>query len=198
MLMPKTLYIVFILVVILLSSCSSQKESILVEKKGIINFLEGEIDVLISDGNNGRLEPYVFSIFKDAMPDVEFNFINQSMDRKSDMVAEIKVNDRFTESSPRSYNYDKCIDFDFKKFKCLEYYNTWMYCKKNLYKTDIGIKIYKAEEIVHLNRELVINYDEDCSESTPVPMSFSDLGIRNDYSVSDWIVGNIATALLEK
>ena len=39
MLMPKTLYIVFILVVILLSSCSSQKESILVEKKGIINFL---------------------------------------------------------------------------------------------------------------------------------------------------------------
>ena len=198
MLMPKTLYIVFILVVILLSSCSSQKESILVEKKGIINFLEGEIDVLISDGNNGRLEPYVFSIFKDAMPDVEFNFINQSMDRKSDMVAEIKVNDRFTESSPRSYNYDKCIDFDFKKFKCLEYYNTWMYCKKNLYKTDIGIKIYKAEEIVHLNRELVINYDEDCSESTPVPMSFSDLGIRNDYSVSDWIVGNIATALLEE
>ena len=198
MLMPKTLYIVFILVVILLSSCSSQKESILVEKKGIINFLEGEIDVLISDGNNGRLEPYVFSIFKDAMPDVEFNFINQSMDRKSDMVAEIKVNDRFTESSPRSYNYDKCIDFDFKKFKCLDYYNTWMYCKKNLYKTDIGIKIYKAEEIVHLNRELVINYDEDCSESTPVPMSFSDLGIRNDYSVSDWIVGNIATALLEK
>ena len=147
------------------------KESILVEKKGIINFLEGEIDVLISDGNNGRLEPYVFSIFKDAMPDVEFNFINQSMDRKSDMVAEIKVNDRFTESSPRSYNYDKCIDFDFKKFKCLDYYNTWMYCKKNLYKTDIGIKIYKAEKIVHLNRELVINYDEDCSESTPVPMS---------------------------
>jgi hypothetical protein len=73
-----------------------------------------------------------------------------------------------------------------------------MYCKKNLYKTDIGIKIYKAEEIVHLNRELVINYDEDCSESTPVPMSFSDLGIRNDYSVSDWIVGNIATALLEE
>ena len=69
MLMPKTLYIVFILVFILLSSCSSQKESILVEKKGIINFLEGEIDVLISDGNNGRLEPYVFSIFKDAMPD---------------------------------------------------------------------------------------------------------------------------------
>ena len=69
---------------------------------------------------------------------------------------------------------------------------------KNLYKTDIGIKIYKAEEIVHLNRELVINYDEDCSESTPVPMSFSDLGIRNDYSVSDWIVGNIATALLEE
>lgn len=198
MLMPKTLYIAFILVVILLSSCSSQKESILVEKKGIINFLEGEIDVLISDGNNGRLEPYVFSIFKDAMPDVEFNFINQSMDRKSDMVAEIKVNDRFTESSPRSYNYDKCIDFDFKKFKCLDYYNTWMYCKKNLYKTDIGIKIYKAEEIVHLNRELVINYDEDCSESTPVPMSFSDLGIRNDYSVSDWIVGNIATALLEE
>lgn len=198
MLMPKTLYIVFILVVILLSSCSSQKESILVEKKGIINFLEGEIDVLISDGNNGRLEPYVFSIFKDAMPDVEFNFINQSMDRKSDMVAEIKVNDRFTESSPRSYNYDKCIDFDFKKFKCLDYNNTWMYCKKNLYKTDIGIKIYKAEEIVHLNRELVINYDEDCSESTPVPMSFSDLGIRNDYSVSDWIVGNIATALLEE
>ena len=198
MLMPKTLYIVFILVVILLSSCSSQKESILVEKKGIINFLEGEIDVLISDGNNGRLEPYVFSIFKDAMPDVEFNFINQSMDRKSDMVAEIKVNDRFTESSPRSYNYDKCIDFDFKKFKCLDYYNTWMYCKKNLYKTDIGIKIYKAEEIVHLNRELVINYDEDCSESTPVPMSFSDLGIRNDYSVSDWIVGNIATALLKE
>jgi len=102
MLMPKTLYIAFILVVILLSSCSSQKESILVEKKGIINFLEGEIDVLISDSNNGRLEPYVFSIFKDAMPDVEFNFINQSMDRKSDMVAEIKVNDRFTESSPRS------------------------------------------------------------------------------------------------
>ena len=198
MLMPKTLYIAFILVVILLSSCSSQKESILVEKKGIINFLEGEIDVLISDGNNGRLEPYVFSIFKDAMPDVEFNFINQSMDRKSDMVAEIKVNDRFTESSPRSYNYDKCIDFDFKKFKCLDYYNTWMYCKKNLYKTDIGIKIYKAEEIVHLNRELVINYDEDCSESTPVPMSFSDLGIRNDYSVSDWIVGNIATALLKE
>ena len=198
MLMPKTLYIVFILVFILLSSCSSQKESILVEKKGIINFLEGEIDVLISDGNNGRLEPYVFSIFKDAMPDVEFNFINQSMDRKSDMVAEIKVNDRFTESSPRSYNYDKCIDFDFKKFKCLDYYNTWMYCKKNLYKTDIGIKIYKAEEIVHLNRVLVINYDEDCSESTPVPMSFSDLGIRNDYSVSDWIVGNIATALLEE
>ena len=198
MLMPKTLYIVFILVFILLSSCSSQKESILVEKKGIINFLEGKIDVLISDGNNGRLEPYVFSIFKDAMPDVEFNFINQSMDRKSDMVAEIKVNDRFTESSPRSYNYDKCIDFDFKKFKCLDYYNTWMYCKKNLYKTDIGIKIYKAEEIVHLNRELVINYDEDCSESTPVPMSFSDLGIRNDYSVSDWIVGNIATALLEE
>ena len=198
MLMPKTLYIVFILVVILLSSCSSQKESILVEKKGIINFLEGEIDVLISDSNNGRLEPYVFSIFKDAMPDVEFNFINQSMDRKSDMVAEIKVNDRFTESSPRSYNYDKCIDFDFKKFKCLDYYNTWMYCKKNLYKTDIGIKIYKAEEIVHLNRELVINYDEDCSESTPVPMSFSDLGIRNDYSVSDWIVGNIATALLDE
>ena len=198
MLMPKTLYIVFILVVTLLSSCSSQKESILVEKKGIINFLEGEIDILISNGNNGRLEPYVFSIFKDAMPDVEFNFINQSMDRKSDMVAEIKVNDRFTESSPRSYNYDKCIDFDFKKFKCLDYYNTWMYCKKNLYKTDIGIKIYKAEEIVHLNRELVINYDEDCSESTPVPMSFSDLGIRNDYSVSDWIVGNIATALLEK
>ena len=198
MLMPKTLYIVFILVFILLSSCSSQKESILVEKKGIINFLEGEIDVLISDGNNGRLDPYVFSIFKDAMPDVEFNFINQSMDRKSDMVAEIKVNDRFTESSPRSYNYDKCIDFDFKKFKCLDYYNTWMYCKKNLYKTDIGIKIYKAEEIVHLNRELVINYDEDCSESTPVPMSFSDLGIRNDYSVSDWIVGNIATALLEE
>ena len=197
MLMPKTLYIVFILVFILLSSCSSQK-SILVEKKGIINFLEGEIDVLISDGNNGRLEPYVFSIFKDAMPDVEFNFINQSMDRKSDMVAEIKVNDRFTESSPRSYNYDKCIDFDFKKFKCLDYYNTWMYCKKNLYKTDIGIKIYKAEKIVHLNRELVINYDEDCSESTPVPMSFSDLGIRNDYSVSDWIVGNIATALLEE
>ena len=196
MLMPKTLYIVFILVVILLSSCSSQKESILVEKKGIINFLEGEIDVLISDGNNDRLEPYVFSIFKDAMPDVEFNFINQSMDRKSDMIAEIKVNDRFTESTPRSYNYDKCIDFDFKKFKCLDYYNTWMYCKKNLYKTDIGIKIYKAEEIVHLNRELVINYDEDCSESTPVPMSFSDLGIRNDYSVSDWIVGNIATALL--
>lgn len=198
MLMPKTLYIVFILVFILLSSCSSQKESILVEKKGIINFLEGEIDILISNGNNGRLEPYVFSIFKDAMPDVEFNFINQSMDRKSDMVAEIKVNDRFTESSPRSYNYDKCIDFDFKKFKCLDYYNTWMYCKKNLYKTDIGIKIYKAEEIVHLNRELVINYDEDCSESTPVPMSFSDLGIRNDYSVSDWIVGNIATALLEE
>ena len=198
MLMPKTLYIVFILVFILLSSCSSQKESILVEKKGIINFLEGEIDVLISDGNNGRLEPYVFSIFKDAMPDVEFNFINLSMDRKSDMVAEIKVNDRFTESSPRSYNYDKCIDFDFKKFKCLDYYNTWMYCKKNLYKTDIGIKIYKAEKIVHLNRELVINYDEDCSESTPVPMSFSDLGIRNDYSVSDWIVGNIATALLEE
>ena len=198
MLMPKTLYIVFILVFILLSSCSSQKESILVEKKGIINFLEGEIDVLISDGNNGRLEPYVFSIFKDAMPDVEFNFINQSMDRKSDMVAEIKFNDRFTESSPRSYNYDKCIDFDFKKFKCLDYYNTWMYCKKNLYKTDIGIKIYKAEKIVHLNRELVINYDEDCSESTPVPMSFSDLGIRNDYSVSDWIVGNIATALLEE
>ena len=198
MLMPKTLYIVFILVFILLSSCSSQKESILVEKKGIINFLEGEIDVLISNGNNGRLEPYVFSIFKDAMPDVEFNFINQSMDRKSDMVAEIKVNDRFTESSPRSYNYDKCIDFDFKKFKCLDYYNTWMYCKKNLYKTDIGIKIYKAEKIVHLNRELVINYDEDCSESTPVPMSFSDLGIRNDYSVSDWIVGNIATALLEE
>ena len=198
MLMPKTLYIAFILVVILLSSCSSQKESILVEKKGIINFLEGEIDVLISDGNNDRLEPYVFSIFKDAMPDVEFNFINQSMDRKSDMVAEIKVNDRFTESSPRSYNYDKCIDFDFKKFKCLDYYNTWMYCKKNLYKTDIGIKIYKAEEIVHLNRELVINYDEDCSESTPVPMSFSDLGIRNDYLVSDWIVGNIATALLEE
>ena len=198
MLMPKTLYIVFILVLILLSSCSSQKESILVEKKGIINFLEGEIDILISNGNNGRLEPYVFSIFKDAMPDVEFNFINQSMDRKSDMVAEIKVNDRFTESSPRSYNYDKCIDFDFKKFKCLDYYNTWMYCKKNLYKTDIGIKIYKAEEIVHLNRELVINYDEDCSESTPVPMSFSDLGIRNDYSVSDWIVGNIATALLEE
>ena len=198
MLMPKTLYIVFILVFILLSSCSSQKESILVEKKGIINFLEGEIDVLISDGNNGRLEPYVFSIFKDAMPDVEFNFINQSMDRKSDMVAEIKVNDRFTESSPRSYNYDKCIDFDFKKFKCLDYYNTWMYCKKNLYKTDIGIKIYKAEKIVYLNRELVINYDEDCSESTPVPMSFSDLGIRNDYSVSDWIVGNIATALLEE
>lgn len=196
MLMPKTLYIVFILVVILLSSCSSQKESILVEKKGIINFLEGEIDVLISDGNNNRLEPYVFSIFKDAMPDVEFNFINPSMDRKSDMIAEIKVNDRFTESTPRSYNYDKCIDFDFKKFKCLDYYNTWMYCKKNLYKTDIGIKIYKAEEIVHLNRELVINYDEDCSESTPVPMSFSDLGIRNDYSVSDWIVGNIATALL--
>ena len=78
MLMPKTLYIVFILVFILLSSCSSQKESILVEKKGIINFLEGEIDVLISDGNNGRLEPYVFSIFKDAMPDVEFNFINQN------------------------------------------------------------------------------------------------------------------------
>ena len=153
---------------------------------------------MISDGNNGRLEPYVFSIFKDAMPDVEFNFINQSMDRKSDMIAEIKVNDRFTESTPRSYNYDKCIDFDFKKFKCLDYYNTWMYCKKNLYKTDIGIKIYKAEEIVHLNRELVINYDEDCSESTPVPMSFSDLGIRNDYSVSDWIVGNIATALLEK
>ena len=198
MLMPKTLYIAFILVVILLSSCSSQKESILVEKKGIINFLEGEIDVLISDGNNGRLEPYIFSIFKDAMPDVEFNIINQSMDRKSDMVAEIKVNDRFTESSPRSYNYDKCIDFDFKKFKCLDYYNTWMYCKKNLYKTDIGIKIYKAEKIVHLNRELVINYDEDCSESTPVPMSFSDLGIRNDYSVSDWIVGNIATALLEE
>ena len=198
MLMPKTLYIVFILVFILLSSCSSQKESILVEKKGIINFLEGEIVVLISDGNNGRLEPYVFSIFKDAMPDVEFNFINQSMDRKSDMVAEIKVNDRFTESSPRSYNYDKCIDFDFKKFKCLDYYNTWMYCKKNLYKTDIGIKIYKAEKIVHLNRELVINYDEDCSESTPVPMSFSDLGIRNDYSVSDWIVGNIATALLKE
>ena len=198
MLMPKPLYIVFILVVTLLNSCSSQKESILVEKKGIINFLEGEIDVLISDGNNGRLEPYVFSIFKDAMPDVEFNFINQSMDRKSDMVAEIKVNDRFTESSPRSYNYDKCIDFDFKKFKCLDYYNTWMYCKKNLYKTDIGIKIYKAEKIVHLNRELVINYDEDCSESTPVPMSFSDLGIRNDYSVSDWIVGNIATALLEE
>ena len=198
MLMPKTLYIVFILVFILLSSCSSQKASILVAKKGIINFLEGEIDVLISDGNNGRLEPYVFSIFKDAMPDVEFNFINQSMDRKSDMVAEIKVNDRFTESSPRSYNYDKCIDFDFKKFKCLDYYNTWMYCKKNLYKTDIGIKIYKAEKIVHLNRELVINYDEDCSESTPVPMRFSDLGIRNDYSVSDWIVGNIATALLEE
>ena len=198
MLMPKTLYIVFILVFILLSSCSSQKESILVEKKGIINFLEGEIDVLISDGNNGRLEPYVFSIFKDAMPDVEVNFLNHSMDRNSDMVAEIKVNDRFTESSPRSYNYDKCIDFDFKKFKCLDYYNTWMYCKKNLYKTDIGIKIYKAEEIVHLNRELVINYDEDCSESTPVPMSFSDLGIRNDYSVSDWIVGNIATALLEE
>ena len=198
MLMPKTLYIVFILVVTLLSSCSSQKESILVEKRGIINFLEGEIDILISNGNNGRLEPYVFSIFKDAMPDVEFNFINQSMDRKSDMIAEIKVNDRFTESTPRSYNYDKCIDFDFKKFKCLDYYNTWMYCKKNLYKTDIGIKIYKAEEIVHLNRELVINYDEDCSESTPVPMSFSDLGIRNDYSVSDWIVGNIATALLEE
>ena len=174
MLMPKTLYIVFILVVILLSSCSSQKESILVEKKGIINFLEGEIDVLISDGNNGRLEPYVFSIFKDAMPDVEFNFINQSMDRKSDMVAEIKVNDRFTESSPRSYNYDKCIDFDFKKFKCLDYYNTWMYCKKNLYKTDIGIKIYKAEKIVHLNRELVINYEVPTAASyTPIRTIFT-------------------------
>ena len=86
----------------------------------------------------------------------------------------------------------------FKKFKCLDYYNTWMYCKKNSYKTDIGIKIYKAEKVVHLNRELVINYDEDCSESTPVPLSFNDLGIRNDYSVSDWIVGNIATALLEE
>ena len=59
-------------------------------------------------------------------------------------------------------------------------------------------KIYKAEKVVHLNRELVIDYDEDCSESTPAPMSFNDLGIRNDYSVSDWIVGNIATALLEE
>ena len=196
--MPKTLYVVFVLLILLSTSCSSQKESILVEKKGLINFLEGEIDILISDGNNSRLEPYIFSIFKDAMPDVEFNFINQGISKKFDMIAEIQVNDRFTESVPRSYNYDKCIDFDFKKFKCLDYYNTWMYCKKNSYKTDIGIKIYKAEKVVHLNRELVINYDEDCSESTPVPLSFNDLGIRNDYSVSDWIVGNIATALLEE
>ena len=86
--MPKTLYVVFVLLILLLTSCSSQKESILVEKKGLINFLEGEIDIFISDGNNSRLEPYIFSIFKDAMPDVEFNFINQAVSKKFDMVAD--------------------------------------------------------------------------------------------------------------
>ena len=70
----------------------------------MINFLEGEIDILISDGNNSRLEPYIFSIFKDAMPDVEFNFINQGISKKFDMIAEIQVNDRFTERKGKYFN----------------------------------------------------------------------------------------------
>ena len=66
--MPKTLYVVFVLLILLSTSCSSQKESILVEKKGLINFLEGEIDILISDGDNSRLEPYICLLYTSPSP----------------------------------------------------------------------------------------------------------------------------------
>ena len=191
-------YINILFIIFFLFSCSSGQESILSSKKGLINFLEGKVQILIPESHKNRIQPYIFNIFRESMPDVEFEFVNEYIQTDQVIFTEILVHNRYTDTSRRNYDYDKCVDFNFKKFKCVEYRYTVMYCKTNLYKSDVGINIYQNGSLIYQDRALLISEDENCSESTPSPISLDQLAINNDYYLSEWIVGKIAESMLNK
>ena len=188
---------ILLLIAFLFFSCSSANNSILETQKGQINFLEGDIKIFIGGSESQKFEPYVFNLMKKSMPDVNFSFVKSNTVEIDLLLAKIYINDRYTESDSRSYDYDKCIDFNYKKFKCLEYRNTRMYCSSHMYKSDVSFSSSKNGNIESQYRELITSRDEKCSESYPSPKSYNDLGIENDFYVAQWIVESIARTLLD-
>ena len=184
------------LIFFLMISCSSQEESILVSKKGEINFLEGSVQIDISSINSNKLKPYIYKIFTKAMPDVKLAFFSDTIEESYPYTAKVFINERFKDYSSRNYTYPKCIDFNFKKFKCLESVDTRVYCSKNIYSSDVSIFVFYNEERILLDRKLIVSEDEDCSENNPSPLNYYDLAIQNDYSLAEVIVEQIALGIL--
>ena len=184
------------LILLLMLSCSSQEDSILISKKGEINFLEGSVQIDISSINSNKLKPYIFKIFNQAMPDVRLAFLSDSKGESYPYSAKVIINERFKDYSSRNYTYPKCIDFNFKKFKCLESVDTRVYCSKNTYSTDMSIFVYFNSQRILLDRRLIVSEDEDCSENNPSPLNYYDLAIQNDYLLAEVIVEQIALGML--